>query len=133
MSQRAKKATLAVCAVCGFYAVLWLLGGTCPIRWLTGVSCPGCGMTRATLAALRLDFQAAFHYHPLFWLPPVALIVYLARSRLSPRWQKAALWTGCALLIAAYVLRLLTQSAPDVVAWTPQEGVVFRLLSRLKL
>ncbi len=119
-------------AVCGFYGILWFLGGTCPIKWLTGLSCPGCGMTRATLAALRLDFGAAVHYHPLFWLPPVALAAYLARNYIPKRLQNAALWAGIALLIAAYVLRLAAQAAPDVVAWTPREGAVFRFLSHLK-
>ncbi len=128
MREAVKKSALAVLAVLGFYAVLWLLGGTCPIKWLTGLSCPGCGMTRACLAALRLDFGAALHYHPLFWLPPVALAVYLARSRIPARLQKAALWTACALLTVTYALRLATQAAPEVVSWTPEKGAVFRLI-----
>lgn len=131
MREQVKSSALAVVAVGGFYGVLWLLGGTCPIRWFTGLSCPGCGMTRATLAALRLDLGAAVHYHPLFWFPPVALAVYLVRDHIPKRLQNAALWTACALLIAAYALRLVTRAAPDVVAWTPQQGALFRLfLSR---
>ena len=31
-------------------------------------ACPFCGMTRAHLAALRLDFSAALDHHPLFFL-----------------------------------------------------------------
>ncbi len=38
----------------------------CPIKHLTGLSCAGCGMTRAMISALRLDFAAAFEYHPLW-------------------------------------------------------------------
>ncbi len=132
MREGAKRAALAVLAVCGFYAVLALLDVTCPIKWLTGVSCPGCGMTRALLAALRLDFASAVHYHPLFWLPPVALVGYLVRDRVPKGTQKAALWTACGLLIAAYVLRLVTRAAPDVVAWAPPKGAIFRFFSRLK-
>jgi hypothetical protein len=44
--------------------VAFLVG--CPIRWMTHLPCPGCGMTRACLAAFRLDFTDAFRYHPLF-------------------------------------------------------------------
>ena len=39
------------------------------------IPCPGCGMTRAHLAALRLDFPSAFFYHPLWFLPiPLAAV-----------------------------------------------------------
>ncbi len=37
----------------------------CPTRVLFGVPCPGCGLTRATLALLTLDFEAVLHFHPL--------------------------------------------------------------------
>lgn len=37
----------------------------CPFRLLTGRRCPGCGMGHAVVAAMRGDFAASFHYHPL--------------------------------------------------------------------
>jgi hypothetical protein len=37
----------------------------CPMATFLHVPCPGCGMTRATLAALHGDFAASFHFHPL--------------------------------------------------------------------
>ena len=48
------------------WLALYLLDIGCVFRLMTGIPCPGCGMTRAWLAALRLDFAAAFAYHPLF-------------------------------------------------------------------
>lgn len=47
----------------------------CPFRFFLGVPCPGCGMTRAFLSLLRLDFKMAFAYHPLW--PLVILIAIL--------------------------------------------------------
>jgi len=41
-----------------------LLGGS-PLYVLFGISGPTAGVTRALLAALRLDFQAYFYYHAL--------------------------------------------------------------------
>lgn len=38
----------------------------CPFQFIWGINCPGCGMTRAWISVLRLDFKAAFQYHPLF-------------------------------------------------------------------
>jgi hypothetical protein len=40
----------------------------CPTALLLGVPCPGCGLTRATLALLRGDVQAALAFHPLVFL-----------------------------------------------------------------
>lgn len=42
-------------------------------------------MTRAWLAALKLDFSMAFYYHPLFFMPVVILIIILNRKRLKPK------------------------------------------------
>ena len=65
--------TKTLCAVILSYHLLtWFTG--CPFRFFFGISCPGCGMTRALLAALRLDFAAAFSYHPLFFLLPFFLL-----------------------------------------------------------
>lgn len=38
---------------------------SCPSRILVGISCPGCGMSRAIMAALHLHLKEAFYYHPL--------------------------------------------------------------------
>ena len=48
-------------AVCGVGEGLVL----CPFRLATGRNCPGCGMGRAVVAAMRGDFAASFHSHPL--------------------------------------------------------------------
>jgi hypothetical protein len=39
----------------------------CPTAATFGIPCPGCGLTRATLAALHGHFAEAFHLHPLFF------------------------------------------------------------------
>ncbi len=58
------------------YAVFRLLGITCVFQHLLGIPCPGCGMTRALLSLLRLDFAAAWDYNPLIFLMPY-VFVYL--------------------------------------------------------
>lgn len=121
----------AVGAVIGFYALLFALGITCPIKFATGISCPGCGMTRACLALLRLDLHAALHYHPLVWLLPVALAVYLFRAKLPPRVVKYATAAMCALFCMVYLIRMLWGSAPDVVVFAPEKGLLCRLWAAL--
>ncbi len=77
-----------------FGALLFLLiagGGLCIFRRATGFPCPGCGMTRAVLAALHGDFSAAFAYHPLWILLPV--FTYLLLRNVFPQvfpWSSSA-------------------------------------------
>ena len=59
--------------------LLFLLDYGCVFKNFFGIPCPGCGMTRAHLAALRLDWKEAFSFHPLwpFALPLVGLNFFL--------------------------------------------------------
>lgn len=36
----------------------------CPFHVMTGFDCPGCGMTRASIHAVQLDFWESVSYHP---------------------------------------------------------------------
>lgn len=56
-----------------FFLAYWILDRTgigCVFVYFWGIPCPGCGMTRALLALLRLDFAAAFGYNPLIYAMP---------------------------------------------------------------
>jgi hypothetical protein len=48
-------------------ALLLMLGAfpTCFFKLAVGAPCPGCGLTRATLALLRLDWAEVWRLHPL--------------------------------------------------------------------
>jgi hypothetical protein len=52
---------------------------TCVVRLALGIPCPACGLTRATLAAARLDWGAALHWHPLS-LPLLAVAAFTAAA-----------------------------------------------------
>jgi hypothetical protein len=60
----------------------------CLFKRLVGRPCPGCGLTRASLSALRGDWRGAFRWHPLFWLPPAAGLAFAA-SAIWPRLRPA--------------------------------------------
>lgn len=106
-----------------------LLFWRCPIRLLTGFACPGCGVTRAFFAALRLDFSGAFALHPLFWLAPFLVLIPVHIRPLSRRIPSRVLWAvtaGIAVLFTAvYIVRLI-QGDP-VVAPNPQETIWYKL------
>lgn len=76
-SQRLALLVLALAVLGAFVviSVLWI-PYRCPLRWTFGISCPGCGMTRAAMALLRLDFAGAFLAHPGIY----PLVCYLAAA-----------------------------------------------------
>lgn len=49
----------------------------CIFRKITGLLCPGCGITRAILAAVRLDFARAWSYNQFMFIafPALAYII----------------------------------------------------------
>ncbi|WP_028330533.1 DUF2752 domain-containing protein [Brachyspira alvinipulli] len=53
----------------------------CIIRNNTGFPCPSCGMTRAHIEVLKLNFEKAFYYHPLFVLPSIIFLVVMLRNK----------------------------------------------------
>lgn len=121
--------TKTLCAVILSYHLLtWFTG--CPFRFFFGISCPGCGMTRALLAALRLDFAAAFSYHPLFFLLPFFLLGYYLVPWIN--WSRHYLLLGsvAALFVFTYLVRLLFLHDP-VVTWHPASGTLLKPFFRL--
>ena len=82
----------------------------CPIQYFLHIPCPGCGITRAYIAILSLDWKAAFRYHPLFFMVlPILLYVPhrdILRKRLSDKMETLILIITIILFIIVYVLRL---------------------------
>ena len=109
-----------------YYATTWFTG--CPMKYTIGIACPGCGMTRAWLAVLRLDFSTAFAYHPLFFIGPIAIFAILFHQWIDFRkWR----WLGILLItlfISVYFLRLFV--FPDhIVNLNFSEGLIPKILS----
>ena len=88
----------------------------CLFRYVTGVICPGCGLSRAWLAALRLDLLSAFSYHPMFWSIPVLALFVLFDGRLLRKerlnnWILGILLGGLAV---CYIIRLFVFLGGDL-------------------
>jgi hypothetical protein len=109
------------------YLFLNLLHIGCPIRFVTGLSCPGCGMTRAVLSALHLNFEEAFYYHPLFLLSPVMVFLYLFEVYLNPKLYKIIWFIIIALFLFTFFVRLFITKSP-VVEIDISTSVVLELL-----
>lgn len=127
--RRTKEKAAAVLTVVVFYATLQSFGITCPIKFLTGVSCAGCGTTRAWLSLLRGDIQDALYYHPLFWVPPIALFLYLKRSKLSKQLFRAFMFLIILAYAILYLFRLKTGCSGNIVVFEPWNGFIGRGIS----
>ena len=60
----------------------------CICVWLTGMPCPGCGLTRAGMAILQLEFVQAWEIHPFIY--PIGIyvvVVLLYRYILNKKWK----------------------------------------------
>ena len=111
------------------YIVFFALGISCPVKHIFGVSCPGCGMTRATLSALRLDFTMAFYYHPL-WpivLPSVVLLVFLFKKGKRGIF-KAAIALFVLAFLFTYFIRLFATPDNAIVTFSPEGGGIKRAI-----
>jgi hypothetical protein len=69
-----KRALFMTLALTPLVGALFLQMPICPTAAIFHVPCPGCGLTRATFAALRGDIALAFEFHPLvFIVTPIYL------------------------------------------------------------
>lgn len=125
---RKNKSTIeVVLAIIVVYAILFATGIGCPIKYLTGISCAGCGMTRAMLSAVRLDFQGAFYYHPLFFLMVPTAIALVFKEKIPKKIFRVGLIILCILFVLVYLIRLFDME-DLIVVFEPRNGLIGRLL-----
>jgi hypothetical protein len=108
LARRRLGPALVVAAIGGLGALVPF--STCPVRLAFGVPCPGCGLTRATLAAARLDLATALRFHPLCpaLIAVAAAMVSLAFTTSDATWRRAVTivtGSGAAALVAVWALR----------------------------
>lgn len=122
----------SVAAVVVLYVILESFGVTCPIKYITGISCAGCGMSRAWIALLHFNIHEAFMYHPLFFLPPVVVIVMLLKSKINIKFYKIFMFTIAGAFVIVYLYRMFIGDG-NVVVFEPQNNIVFRIIRKLNL
>lgn len=104
--KKLKEYGIPALAVLLVIALMYISGIGCPIRYMTGIPCAGCGMTRAAVALVLLDFKQALHYHPMVYALPIFVALYFL-ARHKGKSGNAILWIACALFIITYLIRIL--------------------------
>lgn len=62
--------------------ILHVLSVPCMFLKVTGIECLGCGMTRAWIEVLHLNFREAFSLHMMFWAVPILYLCFLLDGKL---------------------------------------------------
>jgi len=57
--------------------IMYFFNIPCLFKKVFKIPCPGCGMTRAYISLLHLDFKKAFEYNPMFWSVPILFLIYI--------------------------------------------------------
>jgi hypothetical protein len=76
-----KSAKWVIIGIITYFVLLRrMVGGVCPLVKATGYPCPSCGLTRAGLKLLEMDFAGAWQLHPFIYAA-VFLSVLFVRDR----------------------------------------------------
>lgn len=80
----------------------------CPLNALFNIPCPGCGMTAAAFALVRLDIKAAFREHSLFPIVVFWFGYQFVRRRLAfpKRVENTLVWLSVALFFVRWIFIL---------------------------
>lgn len=127
-----KELITSITAVVVLYVIIESFGVTCPIKYITGISCAGCGMSRAWIALLHFNIHDAFMYHPLFFLPPVAVIIMLMKSKINIKIYKIFMFTIAGAFVIVYLYRMFMGTG-DIVVFEPQNNIIFRIIHKLNI
>lgn len=119
--------------IAGTLLAFFLSGSSCFLRSTIGLPCPGCGMTRATLALLRMDFAAAFFFHPLVFLVIpfiIILTVLLIMKKTTFKKSTPAIIAIGACMVIVYIIRMVL-FFPDTEPMTYEHNSVVAVLYRI--
>lgn len=73
---RQKFILIGICiAIISFFSNILFNTSICLFYNIFGIPCLTCGITRAYLRLIHLDFRRAFYYHPLFLLAPTIFFI----------------------------------------------------------
>ena len=101
----------AIIIIIAYFALgRYFLYSLCPMVMVTGLPCPGCGLTRAGFALLKLDLAGAYRIHPFIY--PIAGYIavfgwnrYIMGRRMGKK-LKAGLTVLMVLVILFYGWRM---------------------------
>lgn len=92
---------ISTVAACALIALWTITGRECLFKSIFSIPCPTCGMTRAVISVMRLDFKSALGYHPLVFTLPLLYLTVV--TELEPFKNKRLNRITVASLISAFL------------------------------
>lgn len=128
------KLTIVLATLGFFYVVALTLFPTlaaisplrCALYTVTGVHCSGCGLTRACVSLLHLNFMSAIRFNPLIVIVAPCIAVYVLDSILIlagkksfvdhfPRWiYRTVLFIFIGASVLLFIVRFVTWLEPSL-------------------
>ena len=98
--------------IIAYMVITNITGIGCPIRRIIGIPCPACGITRSWLCVLKMDFEGAISFHPLFWFIPMYVLIMLHSNTKHiekiPKWvYRLFVFIGATLILYIYIYRMV--------------------------
>ena len=106
-----KKAKWAVIFIIAYFVFgSQFLPGICPLVWITGFPCPACGLTRAGIRLLHLDFKGAWKMHPFIYAFAAGVVIFAWKRYICKKpigkWFKTGCVVCVVLMVIYYVWRM---------------------------
>lgn len=106
-----KKAKWAVIFIIAYFVFgSQFLPGICPMVWITGFPCPACGLTRAGIRLLHLDFKGAWKMHPFIYAFAAGVVIFAWKRYICKKpigkWFKTGCVVCVVLMVIYYVWRM---------------------------
>ena len=97
-----------VLTILGLLLFIIIFRPPCLMKYFTGFSCPGCGISRAIFAALKLNFEDAFSYHPIWFLILPASAISLMLYYVKREWIfYAFVGSYFAIYVGVWIVRII--------------------------
>lgn len=125
-----KEILLGIAVLGTVILIMHVTGIGCPILKCTGIPCFGCGMTRAVISLLCLDFARAWQYHPLVYLLPFCVAAVVLRDKMSKRVKTAVVVSVAGSFVVVYMIRLFNP-ADEVIKWQVENGWIYQMIQRI--
>lgn len=94
----------------GIGVLMMFLNISCLSRFFFHLPCPFCGTSRAFMSLLKFDFKTAFYFHPLFFLTPIYLWLFVDYINYKRQGKLLAMLTILYLIV--FLVRVFTVSIP---------------------
>ena len=81
----------------------------CLIKRTIGIPCMGCGMSRAFVYLFSFNFSQAFFYHPLVFIIPFIILVFLLQDTMffGKLYHSKIFWGSIlSLFVVVYIIRM---------------------------